>query len=84
MMRGLVVAALVSTTPTLAQDESARSEHAAPSPYAGEQHREIKSLSPEDVTELERGGGWRLALPAELNGVPGRTHLPHRRYWARC
>ena len=75
MMRSLVVAALVLATPTLAQDKSARSENAAPSPYAGEQHREIKSLSPDDVRELERGGGWRLALPAELNGVPGPAHL---------
>jgi Spy/CpxP family protein refolding chaperone len=45
------------------------------SPYAGMETREIKSLSPADIEELRRGGGWGLALPAELNGVPGPAHL---------
>ncbi len=44
-------------------------------PYAGFQQREIKSLSAEDVKELRRGGGWGLALPAELNGMPGPAHV---------
>jgi Spy/CpxP family protein refolding chaperone len=47
----------------------------APSPYAGEQTREIASLSNDDLAELARGGGWGLARAAELNGVPGPTHL---------
>ena len=46
-----------------------------PSPYAGEQARPVKSLSPEDITELRRGGGWGLAKAAELNGMPGPLHL---------
>lgn len=37
--------------------------------------REIKTLSDQDIQELRRGGGWGLALPAELNGVPGPAHL---------
>lgn len=45
------------------------------SPYAGQERRAIKSLSPEDIVELERGGGWGLAKAAELNGVPGPAHL---------
>src|SRR5690606_37296843 len=45
------------------------------SPYAGEQHRAIKSLSDEDIAELRRGGGWGLAKSAELNGMPGPAHL---------
>lgn len=45
------------------------------SPYAGMETREIKSLSGADVEELRRGGGWGLALAAELNGVPGPAHL---------
>jgi len=45
------------------------------SKYAGQQNREIKSLSPEDILELRRGGGWGLAKAAELNGVPGPAHL---------
>ena len=45
------------------------------SPYAGQQHRPIKSLSDEDIAELRKGGGWGLAKAAELNGVPGPVHL---------
>jgi len=45
------------------------------SPYAGLEAREIKSLSASDLEELRRGGGWGLALAAELNGVPGPAHL---------
>lgn len=44
-------------------------------PYAGFEKREIKSLSEQDIEELRRGGGWGLALPAELNGRPGPAHL---------
>lgn len=44
-------------------------------PYAGEERRAIKSLSAEDIAELRRGGGWGLAKAAELNGMPGPTHL---------
>jgi len=43
--------------------------------YAGFEAREIKSLSSEDIAELRRGSGWGLALPAELNGLPGPAHL---------
>ena len=46
-----------------------------PSPYAGQDTRPVKSLSPEDVAELKRGGGWGLAKAAELNGLPGPLHL---------
>lgn len=53
-----------------------QSSHTAPaSPYAGLETRAIKSLSADDIDELRRGGGWGLALPAELNGVPGPAHL---------
>lgn len=45
------------------------------SKYAGQETRLIKSLSPEDIAELKRGGGWGLAKAAELNGVPGPVHL---------
>ncbi len=45
------------------------------SSYAGQEQREIKSLSPEDISALRRGGGWGFAKAAELNGVPGPLHL---------
>ncbi|MBW8639387.1 hypothetical protein K1W69_19490 [Hoeflea sp. WL0058] len=54
-------------------EEHAHGQHDAP--YAGFETREIKSLSQEDIEELRRGGGWGLALPAELNGRPGPAHL---------
>ncbi|WMS43585.1 hypothetical protein RDV64_04060 [Acuticoccus sp. MNP-M23] len=44
-------------------------------PYSGLQDRRIASLSEDDIGEIRRGGGWGLALPAELNGVPGPAHL---------
>jgi Spy/CpxP family protein refolding chaperone len=46
-----------------------------PSPYAGLQQREIKSLSAQEIDELRRGAGMGLALAAELNGLPGPAHL---------
>ena len=75
MIRSTIVAVLVLAAPARAQDEGARHADATLSPYAGAEQRGIKSLSAEDVEELERGGGWGLALAAELNGVPGPTHL---------
>lgn len=75
MTKMLVVTAfLVSLLQTgaVAQDHSKADE---PGPYAGFQTRDIKSLSEQDIAELRRGGGWGLALPAELNGRPGPAHL---------
>ncbi|MDX1739904.1 MAG: Spy/CpxP family protein refolding chaperone [Rhodothermales bacterium] len=45
------------------------------STYAGQEHREIKSLSNQDLDDLRAGRGWGLARAAELNGVPGPIHL---------
>jgi len=53
----------------------AQHSHAGQTPYAGMQNRAIKSLSDNDLNELRRGGGWGLALAAELNGMPGPAHL---------
>ena len=57
----------------IGQENEGHQGHAAP--YAGLETREIKSLSQQDIAELQRGGGWGLALPAELNGLPGPLHL---------
>lgn len=53
----------------------AQHNHGSQTPYAGMQNRAIKSLSDSDIKELRRGGGWGLALAAELNGMPGPAHL---------
>lgn len=45
------------------------------SEYAGQEKREIKSLSETDIEELKNGKGWGLAKAAELNGLPGPVHL---------
>jgi hypothetical protein len=50
-------------------------DHSHKSKYAGEEKREIKSLSAADIEELQNGKGWGLAKAAELNGVPGPVHL---------
>jgi Spy/CpxP family protein refolding chaperone len=47
----------------------------APSPYAGEQHRNIKALSGKDVQDLLAGRGMGLAKTAELNRYPGPAHV---------
>jgi len=60
---------------TQTQTQSHAHSHVTPSPYAGFQNRDIKSLSETDLTDLRKGAGWGLALAAELNGVPGPAHL---------
>ncbi|HLL16442.1 MAG TPA: periplasmic heavy metal sensor [Pyrinomonadaceae bacterium] len=43
--------------------------------YAGEERREIKSLSAEEVEALLNGQGMGLARAAELNHYPGPRHV---------
>lgn len=45
------------------------------SEYAGQEMRSIKSLSNNDIEQLKSGKGWGLAKAAELNGMPGPSHL---------
>jgi Spy/CpxP family protein refolding chaperone len=46
----------------------------AQQPYAGMQARGIKSLSEQQIADLNAGRGMGLALAAELNGYPGPSH----------
>ena len=71
---GKLLVLCLGLSPTMASAQ----HHGAPghgAPYAGLQAREIASLSDEDIVEIRRGGGWGLALAAELNGLPGPAHL---------
>lgn len=43
--------------------------------YIGEEKRPIKSLSEDDIEQLKHGKGWGLAKAAELNGMPGPSHV---------
>jgi Spy/CpxP family protein refolding chaperone len=45
------------------------------SPYAGQEHREVKALSPEEVHGYLAGEGMGLAKAAELNGYPGPARV---------
>jgi LTXXQ motif family protein len=62
------LALVAAGTQTIAQP-------APPQPYAGLQTREIKAFSDEEIADLRAGRGMGLALPAELNGYPGPSHV---------
>ncbi|WP_037317776.1 hypothetical protein [Ruegeria halocynthiae] len=69
-------ALVVAILPSIAFTQTHSGSHnTTPSVYAGEETRLIKSLSEQDLEEIARGGGWGLARAAELNGIPGPTHL---------
>ncbi|MGI9504183.1 MAG: Spy/CpxP family protein refolding chaperone [Geminicoccaceae bacterium] len=65
-MRGytLLVLAALMAPPALADK----------APYAGEDARTIKALSPERIEGLRTGAGLGYAKAAELNGWPGPLH----------
>ena len=44
-------------------------------PYAGMEQRPVKSYSDRQLADLRAGRGMGLALPAELNGYPGPSHV---------
>lgn len=69
-MKTLPAAALLALLPTLAAPAAA-----PPNPYAGQQVRPIKALSPEEVDAYLTGKGGGLAKAAELNGYPGPSHV---------
>ena len=48
---------------------------ASQSPYAGQESRELKALSAEDVTGYLEGRGMGFAKSAELNGLPAPMHV---------
>lgn len=79
-LASLFAAAIVLPLPALAQHnhgQPATDPRAAPNagPYAGLDSRPIKALSSEQLADLRAGRGMGLALPAELNGYPGPTHV---------
>lgn len=47
----------------------------SPSPYVGEETREIKALAPEQIAGLRAGRGMGYGRAAELNGYPGPMHV---------
>lgn len=76
LRRILILAALVLADTAIAQTPSALPPTSPPiSPYAGQEQRAIKALSPEEVRDLKEGRGMGLAKAAELNGYPGPAHV---------
>jgi Spy/CpxP family protein refolding chaperone len=69
-MRSLVQLALAVIW--ISSASYAQNEHR---PYAGQQKREIKSLSAEDIQAFESGQGMGFAKAAELNQYPGPKHV---------
>jgi len=63
-----LIFAIALTLPALAHA-------AAPSPYVGQESRQIKALSPSEQADLLAGKGMGLAKAAELNGYPGPAHV---------
>jgi len=62
----LAITALITASPALAD---------SPSPYAGQQTRQVKALSDDDIAALRNGEGMGMAKAAELNGYPGPKHV---------
>jgi len=60
-----IAAAMAAALPAAAQHHG----------YSGEQHRDIKALSAEEVKQYQSGAGMGYAKPAELNGFPGPMHV---------
>lgn len=63
---GTLVLALLGAAPVLAQH---------PRPYEGQQARQVKSLSQEEVQQYLSGAGMGYAKPAELSSYPGPLHV---------
>lgn len=69
MRRIVTLIALLATFSVVAAAQHAQK------PYAGEERREVKSLSAEEVESLLRGDGAGMAKAAELNHYPGPRHV---------
>jgi Spy/CpxP family protein refolding chaperone len=68
MKRTTTIALLVLSLPLLAVSEQA-------SPYVGQQAREIKSMSADEIRGYLNGEGLGFAKAGELNHYPGPKHV---------
>ena len=72
-MKQVVVALIFSTVPVSAIAQHSHGQGHG-KPYAGQQERDIKALSQDEVQQYLAGGGMGFARPAELNRFPGPLH----------
>ena len=68
-----IITSLLLLTGTVAASAQHQGQHHMP--YAGQQQRDVKALSGQQIDDLRAGGGMGLALAAELNGYPGPLHV---------
>lgn len=61
-------------SPTYENDTAPAPAAPTSSPYAGQEVREIKALSPDEIQGYRSGAGLGYAKPAELNSYPGPLH----------
>lgn len=54
---------------------SVSAEQEGHSPYSGQERRDIKALSDEEIKGLRDGSGMGMAKAAELNHYPGPKHV---------
>lgn len=69
MKKVFIILGVIIITPCLAFAQSGHS------PYAGQEKREIKALSREDIHGYLTGEGMGFAKAAELNHYPGPKHV---------
>ncbi len=69
----LLTLLLLSFNTTAAQDGPEAT--VTPSGYGDLLDTEIRGLSPEEIADYRNGKGLGMALPAELNGYPGPSHV---------
>ncbi len=69
MKKALAIWGLIITIPCFASAQSGLS------PYAGQEKREIKAISVEDIEGYLTGQGMGFAKAAELNHYPGPKHV---------
>ena len=73
MKKGLVLLFVISGIFGLSSCST--SHNNGHSHYAGQEKREIKALSDEDIKNYLEGNGAGFAKSAELNGFPGPKHI---------
>ncbi len=66
-MRFLLIPVLVACAGFVHADQDA--------PYAGQQQRDIKALSEQEMASYRNGEGMGMARAAELNHYPGPKHV---------
>lgn len=76
IFQGIVACALLANTgAAFAQHPGHAPAGPGAGPYAGQQARDIKALSPAQTADLLEGKGMEQAKAAELNGYPGPMHV---------